>query len=404
MEYKLYRLASDIFDLERKQFTDNFIDQINIALAEENIYISEDSNSKYNIVLVESGGCEKKFLDLFPTLSHPIILICTQRYNSLAAALEIYTYASKHGNEPYLYFGEQNSIPAFIKRINLIVETLFELDGENVGVIGEPSDWLIASNVSKDDAKKIFGINIIDIDYDEFINEINKKEYVAPKQYEYLLEKVGNRKDDLEQSLYIYGALKRLVKKYKLGGLTVRCFDLINTHKSTACLALSLLNSENIISSCEGDVASLISMLLLFKLLGFSSFQANPSTIDIKNNEILFSHCTLPLNMCSSYELDTHFESGLGIGIKGELEKGYVTLFKISNDFKNVIAMEGQIIENYSLPNHCRTQILVKISEHDMINYVNTPVGNHMIIAYGKQFHKITQLMSIIIASLEDNK
>ena len=34
---------------------------------------------------------------------------------------------------------------------------------EKLGVIGKPSDWLIASDVDYETAKKVFGVELIDI-------------------------------------------------------------------------------------------------------------------------------------------------------------------------------------------------------------------------------------------------
>ena len=54
--------------------------------------------------------------------------------------------------------------------------------------------------------------------------------------------------------------------------------------------------------------------------LGISGFQANPSSINPETGEIIFAHCTIPLNMVERYELDTHFESGIGTGIRGYMK------------------------------------------------------------------------------------
>src|SRR5699024_3890820 len=104
--------------------------------------------------------------------------------------------------------------------------------------------------------------------------------------------------------LKIYIGLKNIVDKYNLDGLTVRCFDLLSKVNNTGCIALSLLNDEGIISSCEGDVPALISMLILNALSGEPVFMANPSSIDVEKNEVVFAHCTIPLDMTEDYVLD----------------------------------------------------------------------------------------------------
>lgn len=402
MIYKLIRLSSDIHDEQREKYSEQFLDDLNLILNEDDVYLDEyPSEFKYNIVLIESGGSEEKFAQIFPSLTKPLIIINTNKYNSLAASMEIGTYCHQQGVEPYVFYGDVNELARIIKRISDVLSIKDELIDLNLGVIGKPSSWLIASNMEYSLIKEKLGINMIDIDYDEFISEINKKEYIPPKQYDDLILKIKDRKDDLEKALHIYGALKRLIFKYNLKGLTIRCFELLKTHKSTACLALSLLNSEGLIATCEGDVPSLISMTLIEKITGFSSFQANPSTIDIEKEEVMFSHCTLPLNMTSDYELDTHFESNLGVAIKGELEKGNVTILKIANDFSRYLCLEGTIIENLSFEGFCRTQILVKLDPQQMIAFATSQVGNHMIISYGRNYNKIAAFFAMLFPNIE---
>lgn len=252
---------------------------------------------------------------------------------------------------------------------------------ENLGIIGKPSDWLIASTVDYKNVKKVFNINLVDIAIDELIEIYQTKKGKVPEE----LLKTGFNSKELEKAYHIYEALKEIIIKYDLNGLTIRCFDLLGTIKSTSCLAFAMLNKEGIISACEGDVPALLSMYLVKKYLNKDSFQANPSKIDIQGNDILFAHCTLPLSMCNSFKLTTHYESGIGIGIKGELDTKEVTVFKINKDLNKYIMLKGKIIENLSLNNLCRTQIKIRLDDSSSVKYfLLTPLGNHHIIFYGK--------------------
>ena len=86
---------------------------------------------------------------------------------------------------------------------------------------------------------------------------------------------------------------------------------------NTGCIALARLNSEGYVAGCEGDVPAMLSMMIARSLLGVSGFQANPAHINPQTGEMLFAHCTIPFNMTHRYELDTHFESGIGVGVRG---------------------------------------------------------------------------------------
>ena len=49
--------------------------------------------------------------------------------------------------------------------------------------------------------------------------------------------------------------------------------------------------------------------------------------IDVINKKMVLAHCTLPLDMVSEYKLDTHFESGIGVAVRGKLKEEEITIF-----------------------------------------------------------------------------
>lgn len=182
----------------------------------------------------------------------------------------------------------------------------------------------------------------------------------------------------------IYEALKQVVMNYQLNGFTLRCFDLLTAIRSTGCLALAKLNAEGIVAGCEGDVPAMLSMMIVQSLIGISGFQANPSAIHSEAGEILFAHCTIPFNMVEHYEYDTHFESGMGIGIRGYMKEGPVTIFKVSGDLSRSFIAEGHLINNQAKPNLCRTQQVIRLTDKSQTAYfLNNPIGNHHIIMLG---------------------
>ena len=251
-----------------------------------------------------------------------------------------------------------------------------------LGVIGKPSDWLISSDVDYKKVKETFDIELIDIDIKELIDGTNSNTCVSsPKEYSKLFDKV-----EVDKAFRIYQELLKIKDKYELDGLTVRCFDLLDTVHSTSCLAFSILNSESITATCEGDIPSMISMNLVKEVLGKESFQANPSRIYTDKNEIVFAHCTLPLSMTSSYKFNTHFESNTGIGIKGELYLKDVLIFRISPTLDKFVLLKGHIKENLHEDRLCRTQIVIDIDKEDSVLYfLKRPLGNHHLIVYGGQ-------------------
>ena len=402
MEINVIRLRTVLDDREEEIIKNNdaFLDAINDELFSDDLMLVEDSlHAAFDIYFIETGGSENLFLKHFENVKVPVILLSNGQNNSLPASLEIKTYCSIHDIPAVILTGDEKKIAGVLKPLARAIMAKDSLKDNNLGLVGEPSDWLISSQVSDEDAKKIFGVNLIHISMDEFKNEIDKKELVKIPHISDLKAKYKD-KTVLDGALYIYSALKRLIAKYDLKGLTVRCFDLLGVYKNTACLALALLNEEGITATCEGDVPSMLTMHLVRALTGRSSFQANPSYFNQEKNTVLFAHCTLPLNMTSDYNLTTHFESGLGIGIKGDLHLGEVTVCKIfinqKHNLDNCVALQGNIKENLSLANYCRTQINVEFSQYDLMAILREDFGNHMIICYGDIVDDFYSLVSLL--------
>ena len=300
-----------------------FIDEINNYLMDDDLLICENAkNPLFDVCLIGSGGTESLFLKRLKDLKEPIVILSTSKNNSLPACLEIKTYLENNNKLCFLLSGSEEHIANMLKHIATILNAYHSIIDSKLGIIGGPSSWLIASPVEPKKIYDSFKINIVKIkmsELDELIEE-TEGEMIdlndVPHATE-LINKFDNR-DIIQGAIVIYLALKKLVKKYDLKGLTIRCFDLLKKYKNTACLALALLNEEGIVAGCEGDMPSLITMYLINTLTGRSSFMANPSKFIYEENSLLLAHCTVPLNMTSSYSLDTHFESGLGIGVRGD--------------------------------------------------------------------------------------
>ena len=380
-----------------------FIDEINNYLMDEDLLIAENSkDSIFDVVLIGSGGSEKLFLNMLKDLKEPIVILSTSRNNSLPACLEIKTYLENKNRLCFLLSGEEEHIANMLKHIATIINAYHSVMNSNLGLIGGPSSWLIASPVDPKAIYKNFKINIKKISMKE-LNELieeTEKEMIDMKDVPHASELINkfDDRDTLYLAIVFYLALKKLVNKYNLKGLTIKCFDLLKKNKNTACLALALLNEEGIIAGCEGDVPSLITMHILYALTGRSSFMANPSKFNYEEHTLLLAHCTVPLNMCASYSLDTHFESGLGIGVRGELPEGRITLCKVAPDYSldNCVCIPANIKECPKLEGYCRTQVLVSLNDESLLDILKASFGNHLVISYGDAYQDFFPLLSLL--------
>lgn len=347
--------------------------------------------SDLDIIFVRTGGTEGLFKEIFPTLDGNILLLTSGKSNSLAASLEIMSYLNQQGRKGEILHGSVSYISERINVLAKVSEARKSLNGKNLGIIGEPSDWLISSNADKKAVKEKLGINLLDINIQELVEETGKLD-TYPHEVRAIRKELEENASEAvrkyaEGALKIYVALKNIITKYNLSGLTLRCFDLLDSVGNTGCLALAMLNSEGIPSGCEGDVPALLTMTIGQALTGSCGFQANPSRIDPQTGELLLAHCTIPFNMVLNRSFNTHFESGIGVAVHGEMPVGDATIFKVSGDLGRSFCAEADLLSNQYENNLCRTQINLRLKENPQETcteyFLKNPVGNHHIVFSG---------------------
>lgn len=425
---KLYCLSSSLHDETRSEVVrDPFIRSFAESLAEELIFADDfaDYDSRDSIIYIRTGGTEGLFKSVFCPHGEtvipggaPVRLLASGQSNSLAASMEILSWLEQQGLEGLILHGDTASPNPLPKEevINRAVYTPLSvsalsgsrnaaqsapLAGKRYGIIGKPSDWLISSDVDYEKVKVRLGCELVDVDIRELVDVVRSMtatEHHEPPASLHPLTRPGfGRAIDSEQlqlAADVYDALKMLIGRYALDGLTLRCFDLLDTLRTTGCLALALLNSEGYVATCEGDIPAMLSMAVGRAVCGESGFQVNLSRAE--GDDLLFAHCTIPLTMTKQYSFDTHFESGIGVAIRGDLEEmADATLFKLSADLTRFVAEDVQLLRSQSEPNLCRTQVWVHAP--GLKGYLlHHPLGNHHILLPG---HQRERLLALLVAS-----
>lgn len=351
-----------------------------------------------SLIYIRTGGAEGIFRQLLPGIlgagTGKIYLLTSGKSNSLAASIEILSYLRQQGIPGEILHGKPEQLRCRIDRLAKVALAREALKGGRIGLVGKPSDWLIASLPDADAIKEKLGATLVDIPIGRLQEKI---EAMAEGPVPEGLPMKKDISGSFPGAERIYKALEALKDEYKLNALTLRCFDLLTSVGNTGCLALSRLNAQGIPSSCEGDVPALLSMMLAKELTGCTGFQANPSRIDTESGEVLLAHCTIPMDIPTSICYDTHFESGIGVGIHGEFPEGPVTIFKVSGDLGRYFVAEGTLLRNQYEDNLCRTQILVRLKPEQARYFLTDPVGNHHIVIPGAHKALLEEFLTSII-------
>lgn len=350
------------------------------------------------IVFIGSGGTENYFRSIYSLLPKPVIILADSMHNSLAASMEISAWIRELGDESTILYGNLEETVAQIEYNYVLRTAKKRLSKMSIGVVGFPSDWLIASDVSYTEVQKKWGVAFRNIEIRELGRLIAESSLDKAMK---IAQEFGSRaamvkepnEKDLVEAAKIYLAMKALGEEHEVDAMTLRCFELLSEYRTTGCLALSLLNDENIVAGCEGDLQSVFSMLLLNVLTGAKAFISNPSSIELSKNEIILAHCTIPTSMASKYIVRSHFESHIGVGIQGIVEEGDVTVFKCGGSrLDKYFVSSGRLVENLDNENMCRTQLKICL-DSDVSYFVRNPLANHHIVIKGDHAKLIDRFM-----------
>ena len=340
---------------------------------------------------IATGGTEELFERIWDRLPHPVALISDGYHNSFAAAREIASFLAQHGvehtlvNLPMEDGGESaadrpcGNSGAYTTDLNPYSDkrVLEALSTSRIGLIGGASSWLISSGIDREAVCKRFGCGFVDIP----ISEV-EEEYRTTTAQDIADSAATYSREALSDAERMYRALKAICGRHRLTALTIKCFDLLGSCHTTSCLALSRLSDEGIISGCEGDIPSLWTLLVARALSGRPAFMANPSSSCETECTVDFAHCTIPLSMCESYTLPSHFESGIGIGVAGILAPGPCKIIKIGGPaLDRIYAAEGEIVCNTHIAARCRTQVRFRFpSPAEFTRFMDSRLGNHIIL------------------------
>ncbi len=365
MGYKIAYLAyADDTELKNRS-----ISILNDFFGEENYEFQDDLNE---IIFVASGGSEQHVLKLSNSFRN-ITLLCHRESNSYAASLEIAAYLRQKGKRISLIdVFAAHSFNEFLE-VQKVHRAIDALANQKSALIGEVSDWLIVSDIEDEVVRERVGVELVRLPWSS-LDDYRQKESSA----NFMTYFPDSEASELKDTAKVYSLLEEVIKSNNLSAISVECFSLVKRDQVTACLPLAVLNKQNIVAACEGDICSMIGKMIIRNLIGFVPWQANIA--EIKEDVILFAHCTAPLHLLDSFRITTHYETGVGTAIQGKFSKGEVGVFRLNNTLDKYMLLKGEVVDR---PRHsfaCRTQIEFKTTKEQAALLKNSSLGNHQLI------------------------
>ncbi len=359
-------------------------------------------------VFVVTGGTEQLVLDgarFDPR--EPAVIVAHPGHNSLPASLEILARLQQEGGRGRIVYLRG---PDDTAALATLAEALHDravcraLRASRIGLVGAPSDWLVASRPEPEVVRGTWGPTVVPLDLEPLLAPPDAAitaggAAVARDFAGGALVQVEPATSDLEASGRVLAMLREVVRAERLDALTVRCFDLVVKKHMTGCLALAQLTDDGVMAGCEGDLVSTVGMLWLHHLLGAVPWMANPSRVDLDRGVLLLAHCTVPRRAVEGYRLRSHFESGLGVGVQGTFAPGPVTLVRLGGTrLEWLRAIDGTLVGNTDHADLCRTQVEVELGRVAIEAMLANPLGNHVLMVPGHHAARLRRWHEAVIA------
>jgi L-fucose isomerase-like protein len=365
----------------------------------ERIGGSLEPGSGIVVPFVLTGGTEAEILAMWDGES-PLLLIAHPDQNSLPASLEALARVVQLGGRGrILYLRGHDDERGFADLADAVHDLAVaqKLATQTVGVVGPPSDWLVASMPAPGVLEETWGPRRVPISLDRLYGAYTTKPDIEPLPAGEKRIEIG----EISKADGVYTGLRDLIAGEHLDALSLRCFDVIGELDTTGCLALARLNDEGVIAGCEGDLVSTVAMMWVRELLGLVPWMANPARLDPAANTMWLAHCTVPPSLVTNLRLDTHYESDRGVGMHGDFATGPVTLVRIGgNEMERLFLAEGEILRPGDEPNLCRTQIELRLDDGAVERLLRDPLGNHLVMVRGHHAARLRSWWQAMIAPL----
>lgn len=223
----------------------------------------------------------------------------------------------------------------------------------------------------------------------------------------------GPTPEDLAEAVKIYLALKDVAAEYSLDAMAVKCWpELMRAGVMSPCLALSKLNDDGIMTSCEGDVTAAATMLALHQLTGKPVFLADLFEMRTEDDSFFLYHCgAAPTRLAANaadVRLRTHFRQDKpldpmvlkpGVIADFAVKPGRVTFARLTEKKGRyrMLIMGGEAIEQENLigGNCARVRMKGKVDEI-LETMVMEGIEHHQLLAHGDVKEELKELSRLL--------
>jgi len=305
-----------------------------------------------------------------------------------------FIYGDVEEREPYEKI-ERYAKAASLKRI---------LRKARLGLVGYRIKGMTEVTFDELELKSLLGPRIVHFGLDELRDEMDKVRYnEVEKIWEEVKKKIGklnvSRKEGLD-SVRAYLVLRKWIEKEGLSGLAVECYP---NFMGQVCLAYSLLGEEGIPGSCEGDVNSLVTMIILHFLTRIPVHNTDLLSVYSEDNFIVFSHCGSGAFSLAEEKGKINLSpvrlANKGVCVLFPAKPGKVTLVNLvgRKDTYRMCIVEGEAMQTEMIFAGNPTRVKLSIPVNEFLEIIaENGFGHHWMIGYGNVKEELEDFCKLV--------
>lgn len=401
-----FQAAKDIYDgikkdLEKiKNVTWHFVEDLVIEVEEAQKAARELCGKNVDAVVVISGTFHlgHLVLELDKVIKKPILLWGLNelpynggkiRLNSVCGVNLNASNLYKAGNRQYYAMINDQIDENWIDAIRIKVA----LQTAHIGIAGFRAHGFFNLGIDELRTYNETGMILDHYELSDIYNvEILEEEIAKRKEQVVKTFDVSKLSDfQIQKVAQLTAKLKKFADVNNLSGLAIRCWpEFAANFGISPCAAMSILQSEDYILGCEGDVEGTMSMIAHKAVGAKMPFLADLSQVDLKEDFALMWHCGVaPCNLWDgkcNRSLETYFAGGKGVTADFVMKSGEVMMMRIDSACgkHRVFMQEGNAMPMEKLLSGTYAKVRFKHSIQEVLDKViDNGVAHHVSLAYG---------------------
>ncbi len=277
----------------------------------------------------------------------------------------------------------------------------------HVGIIGSRAHGFFNLDVDELDLYKHLGILIEYYQLSDVFNQIIDYHKLPERktQIETIFDISGVNTSQVEKVAELVIKFETFMKENNLNSIAVRCWpEFAQKFGISPCAAMSILQAEGKILTCEGDILGSLSMLAHKAIGAETPFLADFSQVNFEENYGLLWHCGVAA--CNLWDgkcirsLDTYFAGGKGVTADFVMKPGELSLLRIDYappDEYRIFVQKGEAIFMEKELKGTYAKVVFQEKIRDVLHkIIHNGIAHHISVVYG-DFIKPFEMFSKII-------